>query len=269
MFRNLLLLKEKVNIHYAKRYIAFIESRKGIQVQYKTQFHHILPKSKDMFPEYKDLNVYKWNGIYLTHREHFIAHRLLHKMFKGSSQTAAFFNMSNIQGNKKSKSYQEAKEHQIESLREITQRPERNAKISKKLKGVPKTQEHKDKLKGPRTQEEKDAISAGVLAAGFKFSDEQRLQMSIRRKGIAPKIGEAGIRKMTESKMKFILKTPMGIFLTYEDANVAFGTNIASIFNREGSLDYVPKNKLSVRILGIKNTEFKTWKELGFDKIEK
>jgi hypothetical protein len=53
--------------------------------QYKhLEEHHILPKADDMFPEYIDLKEHRWNGVYLTPRQHYIAHWLLWKVFGGS-----------------------------------------------------------------------------------------------------------------------------------------------------------------------------------------
>jgi len=85
------LLEEKtINCHYLKRYIKFINKFNGSG---KIQ-HHILPKANDMFPQYKDLNIYPWNISYLGAREHFVAHWILWKAL-GGSQTNAFFSMKN------------------------------------------------------------------------------------------------------------------------------------------------------------------------------
>ena len=42
-----------------------------------TEHHHILPKSKHLFPKYKDLKQHKWNGTYLTYEDHYMAHQML------------------------------------------------------------------------------------------------------------------------------------------------------------------------------------------------
>lgn len=256
------------NVHYIKRYIKFISSRKTVHKKNETHFHHILPKAKDFFPQFKNLKENSWNSISLTYREHFIAHLLLHKAFKGTSQSIAFFNMSNFLGKVNSKSYQEAKEIQAESNKIITHSKERNKKISISLTGKPKTEEHKKKLGGPRTQSEKNAISEGVKKANFRFSEEQKLEMSISRKGRKPIITEEGVIKMTESKMSFLIQTPIGVFKTYKEAELLFGCDIRNIFRR-GVLDKVPKNTRVFELLGIKNKENKTWRELGFDTIQK
>jgi hypothetical protein len=95
------------NLHHLKRYWKFIQSckianksfvpsilgrgsrlRKGICLE----IHHILPKAKDLFPEYRDLKDNHWNGIYLTPRQHIIAHVMLWKSF-GDSQANALHYM--------------------------------------------------------------------------------------------------------------------------------------------------------------------------------
>lgn len=39
------------------------------------ELHHILPRS--VYPEFVNFKKYKWNGVLLTAREHFVAHKLL------------------------------------------------------------------------------------------------------------------------------------------------------------------------------------------------
>lgn len=80
------------NKHYLNRYKKFILSRLKRTLKDSTKFekHHILPKAKDMFPLYENLNKYKWNCIKLSYREHFIAHWLLWKTFNTYSSSRAF-----------------------------------------------------------------------------------------------------------------------------------------------------------------------------------
>lgn len=78
------ILKSKPhNSHYLNRYIKFIkqceERNKNLYDSF--EIHHICPKSKDMFLEYKNLNLYPWNKVKLTKRQHFIAHLILWKAF--------------------------------------------------------------------------------------------------------------------------------------------------------------------------------------------
>lgn len=52
----------------------------------KTERHHILPKS--IFPQYKLFSKFPWNEAILTLKEHFIAHIMLHHIFKGKMSLA-------------------------------------------------------------------------------------------------------------------------------------------------------------------------------------
>jgi hypothetical protein len=83
------ILKSKPhNLHYLNRYIKFIDSckTKNHDLSFNTYFetHHILPKAKELFPEYKDLRKYKWNAIKLTARQHIVAHIMLWKVYGGT-----------------------------------------------------------------------------------------------------------------------------------------------------------------------------------------
>jgi hypothetical protein len=78
-----ILASKPHNPHYLIRYIKFIESCCKKNTDYKgiMEKHHICPKAKDMFPEYKCLKSNKWNLAKLTHRQHFIAHLILWKSY--------------------------------------------------------------------------------------------------------------------------------------------------------------------------------------------
>lgn len=171
------------NPHYVSRYLSFILARTGNpRVKYQTHYHHILPKAADFFPEFKSLKDHPWNGVHLTIREHFIAHRLLHKAFPGSSQSIAFFNMANICGKTHSRAYKDARQRQIASLAKLHASPERNAKISASLSGRQKTAEHIAKLVGHEValstrQKLRDAN------LGKKASAEAKQKMSLSRTG--------------------------------------------------------------------------------------
>jgi len=84
------ILKTKPhNEHYLKRYVNFITScqrHNRLSNHIYTEKHHICPKSKDMFPEYKNLKQFPWNECELTHRQHIIAHLILYKCFGSQSQ---------------------------------------------------------------------------------------------------------------------------------------------------------------------------------------
>jgi hypothetical protein len=165
------------NSHHLSRYLKFISSRTTTKRKYETHLHHILPKATDMFPEYKNLKEFKWNGIYLTLREHFIAHRLLHKAFPGSSQSLAFYNMANELNICNSKSYAEAREVHIQSLKKLHASPERNAKIGAYWKGRKRPNTFSENMKGHVVTEQTRAkLRAANL--GKKASAETRKKIS-------------------------------------------------------------------------------------------
>ena len=73
--------------------------------------HHICPKAKDLFPEYRNINLYKWNSVKLTGQQHFIAHWLLWKAFPNTTLSIAFILMSKKNRNRlNGKSYERLRE---------------------------------------------------------------------------------------------------------------------------------------------------------------
>ena len=190
--------------HFLSRYVKFVMSRPNVKIKYQTHLHHILPKAKDLFPEYKDLQLNPWNGVYLTTREHYIAHRLLHLAFPGSSQSIAFYNMSNILKINNSKAYSSARETHIKSLVKLHQCPERNAKISKALTGKKKSKDHVEKLIGhtvtPETREKLRLANLGKKRSEESKAKQQKTRAERGIKGV--KLTDASRLKMSETKQK-------------------------------------------------------------------
>lgn len=85
-----ILASKPHNPHYLNRYITFIQKCQQKNVVYEgyVERHHICPKAKDMFPEYRDFKRHPWNRAVLTTRQHFIAHLILWKVFKNKSCAA-------------------------------------------------------------------------------------------------------------------------------------------------------------------------------------
>ena len=171
------------NPHMTARYIAFVEHlRKERLLPAVIHRHHILPKAKDMFPQYKGFDEHPWNELRVSPREHFLLHWMLAKIFPGSSQGRAFYYMVNKLGCKKSRDYDKAKTTHIQYMRDVLYTEERNRKISKALAGVPKSEEHREKLQGHLvTQETRDKIRSALL--GSTHSSESKLKMSSARLG--------------------------------------------------------------------------------------
>lgn len=64
---------------------------------HKTARHHILPQCKFLpFELYSDLSINCWNGTYLTHKNHYIAHSMLHSAINNYYIGSAWHHMSNI-----------------------------------------------------------------------------------------------------------------------------------------------------------------------------
>jgi len=74
-------------------YIKFCLDNDGNKVKHNTAYHHILPISE--FPEFGDIkNEYKWNGSYLSHKDHYIAHSMIIDAIVSSSMMMAWFSMN-------------------------------------------------------------------------------------------------------------------------------------------------------------------------------
>lgn len=88
------LLKTKPhNTHYLNRYYKFIRwceyTNKNMCSSVYVEGHHICPKANDLFPEYANITYNKWNYVYLTARQHILAHIILWKTYGGSQSSAA------------------------------------------------------------------------------------------------------------------------------------------------------------------------------------
>lgn len=202
------LLKEKCkNERLYRRYEKFILERLNRKIMPHEIYHahHILPKAKDMFPEYKNFNNYCWNKIFLTPREHFIAHWMLAKMFPNSSQTRAFYYMCNKVGKKASKQYAIAKFDHTTNMKSMYTE-ERNRKISIALIGKPKSKEHVSKLMGHEVKSE-TREKLRLRNTGKKHTEETKKKMSTVRTGIkkAPH-STNGKENISQSKKQANLK---------------------------------------------------------------
>lgn len=184
------------------RYLAFIASRPGQYIKRVTHNHHILPKARDFFPEYKDLATHAWNSVHLTPREHFIAHWMLARAFPKSSQARVFFYFTNALGRRRSRDYEAGRVAQIEMVLAMTQDPVRNAKISATLKGRPKSDEHKQKMTG-HTVTEATREKLRAANTGKKMSAEAREKMSVTRTGKSKKPNSPeAIERMRTTKLE-------------------------------------------------------------------
>lgn len=182
-FRWLEKLPLKQDLHYLRRYCNFMVLRLGRSKFSGSVKHHILPKAKGFFPEFR---LEAWNVVYLSNREHYVAHSILARAFPNSAMSLAFYLMSNILDRKHSRTYEAARRFHGEQVRRMTQDPRRNAKISRALSGVPKSEAHKEKLRGKRPEWHGETISKGMFKSDKRFwkEDVNRVALhSASRKG--------------------------------------------------------------------------------------
>jgi len=155
------------------------------KIKKQTENHHIIPRSFAKLDGIDDIDG-RWNRVNLPLREHFIAHLLLARIWrghkvKGPKMARAFSYMSN-NGKYTSKDYSWLKLGYKHSSATII-------KMSKSQKGRKQSKEHIDKrskaMKGknskPRSEETKRKISES--RKGIIFSDEHKENMSKSRKG--------------------------------------------------------------------------------------
>lgn len=155
------------NRHLIHRYANFIlscvESNKLLVESVYTENHHILPKA--FWPRYKSFKNYPWNCAKLTARQHYISHIMLAKLF-GGKMWLALDRMT-----AKSPSHTENRDYRIDSKIYEKIRIEKSKYLSEARKGkytggknpmygrrgtlsphfgIPKTTEHKEKMKKAR-----------------------------------------------------------------------------------------------------------------------
>lgn len=265
MIHILFLITLYKNNHNLSRYIRFIQSRKTQYEKYKTHKHHILPKATDFFPEFKDLKLHTWNYVNLTPREHYIAHRLLHRAFPGSSQTHAFYNMTNEQRCVSSRDYEIAKIFHVEKLKKTNKNPERNKKISDSLKGRPKSESHVNNLKG-RILSKESIEKIRIGNQGKVMSEESRCKMSASRKGKKKiPLSPTSKKNIASSKMKFKIITPMGEFNSFVHFERITGIKSSILKNIYRDLNKIPRSK-NIKLMSIDARPNLSWHELGFKK---
>jgi hypothetical protein len=154
---------------YKKHYDLLITTRKNRKIIDGDYYerHHIIPKSMGGTNELSNL-------IYLTAREHFIAHWLLWRIYENKEMAFAFYAITHmgknhtitssrvyeesklarrqfiIENNKKYHKGKKLSEQQIEKIRETSKnliRTEQHREnISKSLKNKPKTNQHKENI---------------------------------------------------------------------------------------------------------------------------
>jgi len=89
-----LLTLNVINESKVYEYVEFCLSNKLPQKQQYAAHHHILPKA--IFSEYKNIKSFNnWNGVYLSYKNHYIAHSILVQGINNTSIIGAWRGMNN------------------------------------------------------------------------------------------------------------------------------------------------------------------------------
>lgn len=183
-------------------YLIIAHAQKNVNREGYLEKHHIIPKSLGGSNDPTNL-------VKLSAREHYICHLLLVKMTEGTSRTkmryAAWMMIKNnqyqdrllINGRRfqilREQLVRANKERSGPNLGKIMSEEQKN-KIGLSQRGIPKgphTEEHKQKLRVPKSEEHKKALSLARIGKswGYKHSEETKSKMSSWQKGISkPKI---------------------------------------------------------------------------------
>ena len=181
--KNKMFDKDVYSQHHLNRYLRFIESCKHQVIEGFCEEHHIKPRSlggQDTFD----------NLVKLTYRQHFIAHLMLSKIFKGNSQIKmahAAWNMVNRDGGIRtnSKTYSMLREKRSNIL-SVTLRGENNPMFGKK-----------------HSEESKRALS--LKLKGKKKPESQREKLRIRNSGSGnPQYGKPKNKNQLDTAKKFM-----------------------------------------------------------------
>lgn len=179
---------------YKKHYELLIETRKSRTMDNLEYYecHHIIPRSMGGSND-------KDNLIYLTAREHFVAHWLLWRIHSNKQMTFAFFSMCYMSKHKiivSSRAYEESKLARREFIIESNKKyhkgkklsPEQIKMISDRFKGVSKSDQHRcrisESLKGKKkTQSHKDKLSERLTGFDWSMYSERNAKISISNSG--------------------------------------------------------------------------------------
>lgn len=217
-------------MNYEKHYNQLIKTRRNRTCQPNEYYekHHIIPKSLGG-ADSKD------NLIFLTAREHFIAHWLLWRIYKNKETAFAFYSMVHMGKNqiiKSSRVYEECKLARRKFIIDNNKKYHTNKKISvehaksisNKLKNTPKSKEHRNKISNslknkPKTDKHKDNLSKSLKNYDWSCHLERNSKISVSNMG----------EKNGRSKKVYMFNNQNILLLTFKTMKEA--------------LEYVNKNK--------------------------
>lgn len=208
-------------VNYEVIYAKLVETRKNRELDPNEYYekHHIWPKSLNGTDE-------KWNIVYFTAREHFVAHWLLYKICEGKDKIKMGYALFRMCWNPKEgqiifgRKYEMAKKARSESMsgeNNHNKLTENKIKISKTLKKRYKEIDHPTKGKSPWNKglEFPERSGENHPMYGVKHSEETKDKISNSLKGTTAwnkgkswdeetrkKIGEAGKGRIPWNKGK-------------------------------------------------------------------
>ena len=232
---------------YKKHYDLLISTRKNrtiIKDQYYEK-HHIIPKSHGG-------NNDKDNLIFLTAREHFIAHWFLWRIHRDSKMAFAFYLMSYgiRNGRFSSIAYEEAKHARSKFISESNKihktgyikSEETRKKLSQSLKNLKKSEIHKQKIseslkKLSKTKEHREKISKSLKNFDWSSYTERNKNISIKNTGSLN--GKARIVNQYNENYELI-----NTFLTMKEALIYINTISDKNIYKTTFFRYIVKGQL-------------------------
>ena len=162
---------ERLKLHYGR----LIESRRG-----QTDCHHIVPKSLGGSNDPENL-------VHLTHKEHFVAHHLLAKIYGGKMWTA-FFYMCNASGVRhSSRTYAiardgHARQTSLVHTGKIVSQETRDRMAASRI-GVPKSESRRRMSESAKGRLHSEVTKAKMKSQRQNISDETRQKLSESHSG--------------------------------------------------------------------------------------
>lgn len=273
------LLKSKEhNLHYLNRYYTFIVACQKSNVNIKNSYcekHHILPKAKDMFPQFSNFSNFPENCVVLTFRQHVIAHYMLMKAYETRSQILSFLRTTQ-QKHVKNLNIKNINTKKIELAK---------IKLSEKMKG--KFTRGYDKKGKPLVSEEtrkklseqkkqfysnpENRKKQSIACSGKKRKDTTKIKLAALRRERKPGDERAiKMKKTIEQKKKdgtWIKKVKKGLYVTPVGVfSFLLNSYRDWCLNADKQLSIHSAKK---SILCNKSVVGKTPRELGFYFIEK
>lgn len=222
------LLTKSNNLFYINRYLKFLDLciQQNKNKELKLSKHHILPKADDMFPQYINLKENPWNLAKLTHRQHYIAHWMIAKIFPDVlSQTytamkffkgdnSRMFEIFSIRKNKLhsenmkgDKNHFFGRTHSEETISRIMQ-TKNNKSEEEKLESIRKRKETVSKRSEEEQKEIKDKISNTLLNKSEEEKNESKrksAETTTYNDSILPKISCLFCRYTVVDSQKHII----------------------------------------------------------------